>query len=790
MNVSPPISEVSGRVSSEANTLEPIAGEVADTLVAAIINRLAPIWDARFAAIETRLLPDKGFRPPLGAGAGTGQGGGETRREIFAEVAISAPKGKKDGADKEGKSKNLPHLPLSQKGNKKKKKSEGKKGAGPTPAPPTPGPSESRLAPPEETESEWTKVIKGGRKGAKKAVSGGVEGAKAPPSKSAGTPATDSVPRPKGAGTRAGGQGKGWAAPNTRGQPVKKRKIRPLQRAAIHISMPPGGRRPWTPRMLSGCPLIRVRWGRAKEVEGHQAGEACGTAYPVWMTPRPRETSYRRLPRSACPAAAAKKVADSSPISIGGWIRARVEILGARLFLCFKCLGVGHTRAQCKEEVDRSGLCYRCGQSGHKAAECSTKPQCPHCKGRGLKAEHRYGSKACAFSRPGKKGGKVGAQKTASPQKEAGSKEVTQPTASPPATEPVITSTESYLGRVAVEINRHLPGPVLIAGNLNAKSVVWGSLVTNAKGEILAEWMAELDLLALKRLDRDTIMAVVTAKAWEIPMPGLCDVDREAVWFRETMTQICDVGMPRIRAPLLKKEVYWWTQEIAQLRVNCVRMRHQYTRCRRRRHMKAGAAPLYGAYKEVKKSLQRAIRRAKSGAWEELLETFNDDPWARPYMIVRKKLQSGSTPTTESLHSQVLKDVVSALFPVLGEGCGNPPGHAVQPQEWTAELGVTEEELARAIKRLGAKNTAPGSDGIPGRAWVLAHGVLGDRLRWLFTACLWSGRFPLIWKEAGLVLLRKEGRPAESPSAYRPICLLDEAAKLFERALGLLPASN
>lgn len=40
-----------------------------------------------------------------------------------------------------------------------------------------------------------------------------------------------------------------------------------------------------------------------------------------------------------------------------------------------------------------------------------------------------------------------------------------------------------------------------------------------------------------------------------------------------------------------------------------------------------------------------------------------------------------------------------------------------------------------------------------------------------------------MWRRAKLVLLRKEGKPAESPSAYRPICLLDEAGKLFERVI-------
>ncbi|KAA5586033.1 reverse transcriptase family protein, partial [Pseudomonas aeruginosa] len=50
-------------------------------------------------------------------------------------------------------------------------------------------------------------------------------------------------------------------------------------------------------------------------------------------------------------------------------------------------------------------------------------------------------------------------------------------------------------------------------------------------------------------------------------------------------------------------------------------------------------------------------------------------------------------------------------------------------------------------------------------------------------ACLESGRFPKQWKTGRLVLLRKEGRPADSPAGYRPIVLLDEAGKLLERVV-------
>ncbi|CAK1580560.1 unnamed protein product [Parnassius mnemosyne] len=39
--------------------------------------------------------------------------------------------------------------------------------------------------------------------------------------------------------------------------------------------------------------------------------------------------------------------------------------------------------------------------------------------------------------------------------------------------------------------------------------------------------------------------------------------------------------------------------------------------------------------------------------------------------------------------------------------------------------------------------------------------------------------------ERGKVLLKKEDRATDSPSAYRPICLLDEIGKLFERIVAI-----
>ena len=419
---------------------------------------------------------------------------------------------------------------------------------------------------------------------------------------------------------------------------------------------------------------------------------------------------------------------------------------------------------------------------------------------------------------------------------------------------------ESFLVDVGALIGQCRPRPVLIAGDLNAKSTAWGSPVTNARGGVLEDWLVSSGLSiinqgsvftcvrhnggsivdvtfasdslasrvtgwevqegvetlsdhryirfdvsalptspgphrgrggdgprwALKHLNKEVLTEAALVQSW-LPTSGEpVDVEEEAQWFREAMTGVCDAAMPRARPTTTRRQVYWWNAEIAQLRATCVAARRQYTRSRRRgRRDAATQTLLHSAYREAKTALQTAIREAKERSREELLETLDRDPWGRPYHMVRAKLRPWAPPLTQSLQPELVDRVVSTLFPA--EERFVPPPMAplsVAHHESGADssaLEVTQAELDSAVLRLRAKNTAPGPDGIPGRAWVLVMGALGERLRKLFAACLGQGRFPLAWKAGRLVLLRKEGRPLDSPSAYRPIVLLDEVGKLFER---------
>ncbi|XP_067216914.1 uncharacterized protein [Linepithema humile] len=152
-------------------------------------------------------------------------------------------------------------------------------------------------------------------------------------------------------------------------------------------------------------------------------------------------------------------------------------------------------------------------------------------------------------------------------------------------------------------------------------------------------------------------------------------------------------------------------------------------------------------------------------------------PIGAPLPDSLKQTKTGGAPISETLDPEFLGQVVETLFPVRDVNI--PPRR--DPPLWNEDLEISKKELSEAAKRLWAAGKAPGPDEIPGRIWALAFGGVEACLRRLYNTCLRTGTFPSAWKKANLVLIHKEGKPAEQFSAYRPICLLDEVSKLFER---------
>ncbi|CAB3252341.1 unnamed protein product [Arctia plantaginis] len=261
---------------------------------------------------------------------------------------------------------------------------------------------------------------------------------------------------------------------------------------------------------------------------------------------------------------------------------------------------------------------------------------------------------------------------------------------------------------------------------------------------------------AVAKLDRDLLEEAAIIHSWLSPQAPTEEVDMGAGRFCDAITQICDAAMPRVRGcrpP--RQEVYWWSQELADLRAACVRARRSLTRSRRRhRGVVEEVDRLHEDYREARKTLRLAICRAKDACREEMLESLERDPWGRPY-----RARAEHTP------------------PSMAASAGDDGGSEVDVPP------VRESELGAAVLRIRSKNTAPGPDGIPARVMARALDYMSDHLRGVLDASLASGRFPERWKCGKLVLRQKPGRPADSVAAYRPIVLLDEAGKLLERVL-------
>ncbi|GBP20501.1 Probable RNA-directed DNA polymerase from transposon X-element [Eumeta japonica] len=112
---------------------------------------------------------------------------------------------------------------------------------------------------------------------------------------------------------------------------------------------------------------------------------------------------------------------------------------------------------------------------------------------------------------------------------------------------------------------------------------------------------------------------------------------------------------------------------------------------------------------------------------------------------------------------------------------------SLQPKDHLTPVSLSEVQTL--VKSLSTRK-APGLDGISNKAIKCFSQPLLSLLVVIFNACLINNNFIPAVKEVEVIGIHKPGKLRDLPASYRPISVLSDLAKLFERVLKTRPSDH
>lgn len=377
---------------------------------------------------------------------------------------------------------------------------------------------------------------------------------------------------------------------------------------------------------------------------------------------------------------------------------------------------------------------------------------------------------------------------------------------------------------------------IVIGGDFNAWAVEWGSRMTNARGRILLETFASLNIgiantgeaytyrkagtgsiidvtfvsnSLLSKIkwqvseefsnsdhqaiiidideQKKTIPPRQTGPKWkdnmfdkeifDVTMENCIQDDKPAEEMAQDLTKCianaCDAAMPRRTPSRRGSPCYWWNDDIKTLRVKCLQARRISQRSRGSPNFQENLQ----VFEQARRELSKAIKKSKAKCFKDLCNEADVNPWGTAYRMVMSKLKGKKTPAVRC--PTMLKNIVETLFP---QSPTMTVTHISREADAEPIPTITEVELREACKKIKDRKT-PGPDGVPNKALKAAIQKRPDMFIKTMQKCLDEGVFPDQWKLQHLVLLPKGNKPPDDPSSYRPICLLDTVGKILEKII-------
>jgi ribonuclease HI len=286
------------------------------------------------------------------------------------------------------------------------------------------------------------------------------------------------------------------------------------------------------------------------------------------------------------------------------------------------------------------------------------------------------------------------------------------------------------------------------------------------------------------------------------------DLEREARWIQETLTTILNRHAPLIRITPFSKR--WWNDEVREARQRFSRAHRQFAQGQsnwemvrqsrnayyttiRREKRRMWQRFLQGEQEQEKEQEQgqghgqekggkgerednsREQRKIADRCWVALKYSRPRDPAHTPAIRVQENGQERQISTIEGKERVFLAQAF-------------PPQEDTQRQvSWDkvnmAQIHATEEEVKEALFSQSIKK-APGISYLNFKALRLLWNWDCNRIISVVQKSIQLGYYPIVWKRAKGILLRKPDKPDYAiPKAYRVISLLECLGKVVEKVV-------
>ena len=379
----------------------------------------------------------------------------------------------------------------------------------------------------------------------------------------------------------------------------------------------------------------------------------------------------------------------------------------------------------------------------------------------------------------------------------------------------------------AVMVTKKLDKKLIVAGDFNAKHMYWGGKVTDRRGETVLEWTFALDLNILNDGKEPTLIRPNGISYVDLTIVDNNIMDKNPRWcvlknelslsdhqaiklditttqtrintyrygntnlekmeriFRDNISNHAELGTcreelikayeqstPRVRVDKGGGMPYWWTDSIQRLISEVHKKRKEFqkeTRSEEQRTIKKNT------YKIAKRKLCKEIAAEKKKGWKELCDRLDEDVYGDGYKIVMAQLRY-----TAPKIALTPKERVTQFNKLFVTDIDTFPKQQKEIEE-NKQL-ITAEELQAATRKIKSRK-APGPDGLPPE--VIKHMVNANSEYFLriFNQMLNDNIFPDIWKITKLILLEKPKKNPQDQTKYRPICLIDALAKVYENII-------